>query len=79
MEKKLWNYLRTKLASLNDDNYLARLIYDYVINIIKNELKDYEKLKSDYDIVLRQYRKRGNIVDKMIKDYNLPKAEACLD
>lgn len=79
MNDKFWNYLTKKLSVLDDNNYVARLIYDYTNNIIKKELRDYENLKSDYNIVLKQYKKRGEIIEKMIKDYNLPNAEVCLD
>ena len=37
-ELKLWNYLVKKCKKLNDNNYTARLIYNY-INRLNNEAR----------------------------------------
>ena len=45
---KLWNYLIKRCKRLNDNNYTARLIYDYVISEHRTQKEVFERYLINY-------------------------------
>ena len=52
----------------------------YPLDVVSGSLRDdHEKLQKNYDIIKKQYDKRGEIMQDWIKKYKLPIVNACLD
>jgi len=73
-DKRVYN---KKLIFKAMEEYAQEQVKNCSIPVVS--VKDYEKLKNNYELLNNRYDSKVKYIEKLINDYDLPIVKACLD